>query len=232
MTTTETTTKIGKGTKFHATYQDGNPEWSVTKSRGRGVFEARIVDERCFGAVTKVFTTEEINRSIAMSQYFSNTLSESDRFYASLTLGQVVHYHNSFGKFIRCVVVDACLPDTGFNKVRCLMPIALVGPWHKSDLPKRRPNGEVYYGYNVDKIRNQEPWKPNYQHIYESGAGSTATSYGDPSKLPEVDLTLPELTAEEQATAALWAKVDAIRTTISSGNDPAAILEAVRAALG
>ena len=57
---------------------------------------------------------------------FFNSLGEkTENFYRTLKVGSTVHYHNAFGAYVRCVVVENSEP--GQNKSgRALKPLALV----------------------------------------------------------------------------------------------------------
>lgn len=225
--------KIEKGTKFHATIADGNPEWEVTGKAGRGVWRAKCLGEDYRGEV-RAFTEAQIRQSVGMSRLFTDLGNENDAWYAKQPIGRVVHYHNSFGQYVRCEVV---MGTTVHSKVphKCLKPLALVGAWSKHDLPKRMPDGTIYYGYQADKIRSGECFEPNYGSIYETGKQGGRHFAEDPSKLPALDLSVPEMDAETQAQAKLWIAVKAAQAALSSEDDynrgPRARLEAALKAI-
>ena len=221
---TSTTLKVSKGTKFHASYADGNPEWEVTRSRGRGVWEAKVVNDADWGGVTKVFKTEEITHSVRLSQFFADNTNTHAKFYAGLKLGAVIHYHDSFDRFIRCEVVEGTTQDNP-SLHHVLRPIALVGAWPSHDLPRRLADGSIYQSYHVEQIATGKCFEPNYLNLYESGS-VPATRSGDPRKLPALDLSVPPLTSEAEATAKLWQAVKAARNALESGSnsDPKKLL--------
>jgi len=231
MTTKTSSPKIGPGTRFNSVYADSNPTWEITRPRGRGVWEAKITDHDYAGTV-KVFTTAEVKHAVGMASAFAQMDNENDAFYASLKLGQIVHYHNSFGQFVRCeVVMGTTVHDKTMHK--CLKPIALVGDWKSYDLPRRLPNGEVDLGYQAEKIAKGDCFEPNYGCIYESGERSGSHFDTDPSKLPALDLSVPELTADAEATAKLWKAVEAARAVLENHKvtDPKARLTAALATI-
>lgn len=212
---TTTATKIGPGTTFHSSYADGNPKWEITRSRGRGVWEAKIVEDMDYPGVVKVFTAAEVKQAVGMSRFWNKNATDHEKFYAALKLGSVVHYHNAFGQFVRCeVVIGTTAQDP--KPHRCLKPVALVGAWKPYDLPKRRIDGTIEYGYHAENIRKGECFEPNFSNLYESG-NSSACRNGDPSKLPALDLSVPESSPEEQATAKLWQAVQAARKALEGG---------------
>ena len=57
-------------TRFYAVYADGRPQWEVTRSRGDGVWEAKVVKSLDWEGTVKVFTTEEISKALAWEAFF------------------------------------------------------------------------------------------------------------------------------------------------------------------
>jgi hypothetical protein len=222
---TSTTPKIGSGTRFHSVIADGNPEWEIIRSRGRGVWEAKCLGEDYAGTI-RVFTTEQVKHSVGMKLAFERSVDENAKFYASLQLGQIVHYDNGFQNWIRCRVV---MGSTVHNKSshKCLQPIALCGNWQKFDLPRRRENGEADLGHSARMVINGECFEPNYGCIYESGHWRGFKDSPDPATLAPIDLSVPEMSPEKAAEAKLWRAIQEARDTLSSNSrDPKEILEA------
>ena len=206
--------KIEKGTKFHAVIADSNPEWEVTGKGGRGIWRAKCLGEDYRGEV-RAFTEAQIRQSLGMARAFAKNDDENGAFYAGLKLGATVHYHNSFGQFIRCeVVMGTTVHDKSMHK--CLKPVALVGDWAKFDLPRRMPDGTINYGYQADKIRNGDCFEPNYGCIFESGRPGGRHFEVDPSKLPALDLSVPEMSDEKAAEAKLWTAVKEAQAALTS----------------
>jgi hypothetical protein len=221
--------KVSKGTRFHSDYQDGRPEWEVTKSLGRAVWEAKCLGPD-YAGLTKAFKTEDIQRALSMSQFFSKNQGDHASFYAGLTLGATVHYHNGFGQYVRCTVV---MSTTAHDKTphKCLKPVALVGNWRPLDLPRRRQNGSIDYGYQGKRILEGECMEPNFTSIFEGG-NSSARQGGDPTKLPALDLSVPEMDAKQAAAAQLWQAVQAARAALDSEElDPFKRLAAAQAVI-
>ena len=92
-------------TRFYAVYADGRPQWEVTRSRGDGVWEAKVVKSLDWEGTVKVFTTEEISKALAWEAFFKKNAKDHGSFYESLPLGTIVHYDNGFENWVRCEVV-------------------------------------------------------------------------------------------------------------------------------
>jgi len=148
----------------------------------------------------KVFGTEEIRAALEMNSFVASLMDASEAFYTGLKLGSIVHYHNGFGSFVRCRVVR----KEGKNE---LLPLALVGNWREHDLPHYNVYGEVDHRYYPRKIVDGETITPHASNIYEYPSFSSRPETPNPSTLPEVDLTLPPLTPEAEAKAALCRKI-------------------------
>jgi hypothetical protein len=208
------TTKIGPGTKFSSSYADSCPTWEIIRSRGRGVWEAKVVDSPDWNGVVKVFTDAEVKYSVGMGQTFKKIMSDHDKFYSGLTLGSIVHYNNGFEQYVRCeVVMGNTRHDDTKSPHKVLKPIALVGDW-THDLPKRHVDGVVYYGHHVNQIRTGECMTPNFTNIYE--AKPVGQRGKDPRNMPAIDLSVPEMTTEEAATAKLWQAVKAAKDALEA----------------
>jgi hypothetical protein len=98
-----------------------------------------------------------------------------------------------------------------------------VGNWDKSDLPRRGRNGEVIIGYHARNIAEGITFQPHASNIYECSPAGKA----DPRELPAHNLSVPELTPEQNDEARLWAAVKAAQAAlVSNSNSPKACLEA------
>ncbi len=206
---------IGPGTKFHSIIADANPEWEVTRARGRGVWEAKCLGEDYRGEI-RIFTRAQVQQSLGMAQFFAKNASDHDKFYSGLTLGAIVHYSHSFGEFVRCEVV---MGTTAYDKKphKCLKAIALVGTWKEWDLPRRRPDGRIDSGYSAKSVMTGECLEPNFTNIYESGLPSARMAGVDPRCLPPIDLSVPDMTADQLATQKLWQAVQAAKDVLEGG---------------
>ena len=220
---------VQPGMTFRSAYADGNPLWKVVEARGRGTWLCEIVNEPIeyngrvigsdFAGTRKAFLTGEITRSVNMAKMFENLHDEHASFYANLKVGQTVHYHNGFNTWVRCTVVR----DGNENKLK---PVALLGPWARYDLAHRNQDGTLAEGYYVKKIRTGELFTPNASNLFE--AGCKPGDGIDPNTLSPLDLSVPEMTPAEAATAALWQKVQEIHELTSQHvGDPKEILDQV-----
>lgn len=232
MTFVRSKVKIAKGTRFRSHYADSNPLWEVKKVRGVGVWECEIVPEdriiagRLFVGdyvgTKDVFTSEKILDSIEWSEKLQLIHNESDRWYQSLVVGQIVHYHNAFSQYVRCVVVN----DECNGQSPSLKPLALVGAWQKFDLPKRRRDGTIAQSIQVDQIQNGTVMRPNASNIYECYLFSDA-GRKDPRKLKPLDLSVPDMTPQEILIARLWTACAEVKQVFSDQSEvnPVVLLE-------
>lgn len=123
--------------------------------------------------------------------FFVRAEQAKQGFWASRKVGEILHYHNSFGQFIRGEVVD------NGGKME-LKPTALCGNWNKYDLPYRSKDGTINYSYHVKKIQEGESWQPSDSCVYEAPAYSESyKSAGDPRVMPAINLELPPMSDEE-----------------------------------
>jgi len=206
------------GTKFRSNYADGNPEWTVVRKSGPN-WLCKIMDDVDWQGTEKVFQSREILAALAMEKMFEKKAQEQDDYYASLQPGQTVHYDNGHNSFVRCEAVR------DGDKMK-LKPLAMVGKWDKHSLPGRNLNGDIHLPYYPKKIRDGEFFDPNASCIYENtGKGD------DPRKLPNLDLTVPTMTAEEEAIADLWRVVEAAKSAVETGSDPRIRLQLTHALL-
>lgn len=210
-------TLIGK--TFRATYCDGNCLWKVIKKLGPQVWLCEIdASDLDYGGTQKSFMTREIEASVNWSKRIDDLLTDHDKFYRDLVPGEVVHYHNGFQQYIRCEVVRR-------HNQNLLKPIAMVGDW-KHELPRRRhADGKPTYCYHADKIEKGELFEPNFSNIYEHSPKKFAV---DPRNLPALDISVPEMTAEQEKTAAKWQRIQRISDVISNERqNPDAVLKQI-----
>lgn len=164
-----------------------------------------------------------VKAQLRQDQYFRGAKNLNDSFYASLKPGQVVHYHHSAGAFVRCVVVTGA--DDAGKATHNLKPVALVGPWHEYDLPRRLPNGEVLEGLFARKVVIGEVMRPHETGIWESPRSPMkAAGVPDPAGLEPVSLYVPPMTEDQERRAGLWRKVDEIRELVNGDGDATWIL--------
>lgn len=206
---------IGIGTKFNYTYADGNPEWTVTQNRGRGMWIATIKEDADWKGTTKAFSSLEIRQSLALADMWAESASESDKFFMGLTSGSIVHYRNGHNQYVRCKVTPT----------KELLPIALVGDWRAYDLPKRQRDGTVYNGYHADKVINGTVFRPHASNVWECNVAQKPNSQpigfvseSNPNNMMPVMLTVPAMTPEQSVEAAKWRKIQQIQD-VSRNNE-------------
>ena len=234
---TKNTVRIG--TQFRSVVADANVLFQVTKRVATGVYEAVGMDEPSeidgrsyhsdFAGAVKVFQAREILASKGMEEFFKRSANETEDFFAGLSVGQTIHYHNGFNQFVRCQVVIAETVHSEGKKVKAIKPVALVGNWSKNDLPSRHVDGSVYNPYHVKCILEGSAFQPNASCICEAPGYSTRPVEQDPRTLPAIDLSVPPMTTKEEAQAKLWTTVNEVRSSLEQRNeDPKALLEKIR----
>jgi hypothetical protein len=204
--TTKSDVKVAVGVQFRSIIADCNALWEVYEKAGPGVWRAEVVNEPVeingtmydsdHVGTCDVFDEDQIARSLRAAAMWEGLADRRGDYFESLTVGDIVHYHNSFGQYVRCEVVRS--EDGSENQ---LQPIALVGAWKPYDLPQRRANGEISTPYHADKVLNRTgAWQPSDGCVYESPSfvkpRGEAESI-DPTALDPIPLVLPAPDAEE-----------------------------------
>ena len=209
------------GTKFRSTYADGNPEWTVIRKSGPN-WLCRIEADIDWQGQEKVFMPSEIQKSLAMSSMFTGMQQQNAGFYQSLTPGDTVHYNNGHGCFVRCVVIRQDME----NKLK---PIAMVGEWKFNDLPTRRQDGSICYNHYPQMMEDHGLFVPNASNIWEN-----RPTHEDPRQLPAIDLSVPDMTMEEERVARKWQKIAEVQQACSDGfskSDPDEVIASIRLAM-
>jgi|APSaa5957512622_1039677.scaffolds.fasta_scaffold39330_1 hypothetical protein len=218
-------TKVKKGLTFRSVVADANALWEV---RNLVSYDERGDNDPIWqcGCIEAGYETHDVFReskilSLAnVGEARKEMLSSNDAYYKSLNIGDVVHYHDGFGQFVRCEVVD----EEGSH---VLKRIGLVGKWKEYDLPNRTRTGEI----NIPpRCRMGTTFKPNYGTIYECDkfSGNSRVVF-DPTKLDLIDLSVPEMTEKQIAVAASWTAVESVRKLLAvSQHNPISILESAK----
>lgn len=141
---------------------------------------------------------EEINTEAKMEQ--------------KLTPGQIVHYYCGDNSWIRCEVQ----PD---QKLKAL---AFVGNWSKCSLPYRSKSGEEILPHYSIIVKTNAIFFSTSSNLWEFNKTSQ-----DPTNLPEINITLPPLTEQEQENIKLWKKIQLIETNLY-GDDPKTVINKIR----
>jgi hypothetical protein len=199
--------KVRKGTQFRSVIADCSALWEVTSVKGDTAY-AVVVDEPFeIGGVTypgeyagqeDVFLVDTIKSRLALSAVLTSLDNRREDFFENLTPGDVYHYHNGFGEYVRCVVTES----------HEFQPIALIGEWRQYDLYRVDATGKVHHGYHAAKILSGEgAWQPSETCVYESDEFVAPRGEGrdfDPRLRDPLDLTPPTPTAEETLRHELW----------------------------
>lgn len=186
--------KVTIGTTFFFHHADSRPEWKVTKKRGVDTFEATIISEDWQGT-TKVFGVEEIISAINADNFWESFADENQRWWAERKIGEIVHYHNGFGEFVRGEIIET--PE-GMK----MKPTALVGNWREGDLPHYDRYGNLCEGYHAREIREGKVFQPNASNMWESPTFSRRNDI-DPTVLPAISLEVKGMSSEQKEIKAL-----------------------------
>lgn len=175
---------VGERVKWSAA--DGYAVYIITKQRPLTLAHVALGDAyQANGATIRGFRLQDAKAQVRADRKWQTYMDEKARahedFYAGLSVGDVVHYHNSFGEFIRCKVVVAGENEKGHPGLvkgeKCLRPIELVGAWRSYDL--------LPTSYHVRQIREGEVCKPGHNNVYEADA-TLQKEHGDPAKMEAI----------------------------------------------
>lgn len=199
---------VGK-TSFRDSYADGRPKFVVRKDMKNGLYLCISEDDMDYNGVERYYSATQIRQMVNWDNALERSLRGRDDWWAHRTAGEVLHYHNGFGEYVRGEVIVQ-------DGEKRLQPIALVGAWKEHELPKRRPNGEVYYPYHADKVVfGTGAWQPSESNIYEfEGFVPNPRFPEDPRKMAPLNLGVPPMTDEEQRNAVLERKLDRVRNIL------------------
>jgi len=227
--------RVSKGLQFRSHFADSNPLWEVVQRRGSGVWECvivnepyttddgRVIDSDWVGRVD-VFDSSHILACVNHERMFKKLREDSDNWFDSLKDGDIYHYCNGFNQHVRCKVVT----EDGEKKFQ---PVALVGEWKGWDLPRREATGEIQYPYHAQKIIDGTgAWQPSTGCVYEHPDATSYHNEGDPRKMEEISLELPEMTSEEKESAALARTAEWVRETLNK-HEPKHALEMIKKSL-
>lgn len=221
---------VAPGLTFRAVVADCNALWKVIEPAGPQVWGCEVVDEPIeldggrtipgeYAGHTDVFLESDIIRRASMQTAMADLIADTGRFYDSLELGAVLHYHDAFGRFVRCEAVT-------HNGQRALRPTALVGAWQSIDLPRRNPDGTVNVPYHAKRIlEGGDPWRPSLSTLYEHP--SYTGPIDDPRTMTPISLTVEAMTDGQADQARLVGLVQSIRAECESRQEPAKILARV-----
>lgn len=227
------TVKIG--TQFRKAIADGNPLWEVLSITGDHA-EIVCVDEPFvhdgmtfpsdYAGTRSSALVSEIRQSLSASAFFEGLVKKSEDFWKNQEDGNVLHYHNSFGQFIRGVVVTV-------DGKKALRPTAMVGAWGAFDAARRMPNGSIQLGYHARKIMEGTPFAPHESNVFESPSFTRNPKHGDPRTMEPISLALPEPTVQEKVRQMQEGVIESVvaslqDTSVSVEDRLAAAIDALR----
>lgn len=191
-------------TTFRWTHADSNALWVVQRSRGNGVWDCVISkDDLDYAGTTRVFTSEEISGAVKTGNFWDQLKNDTDDFWKTREPGEVFHYLHSTKQFVRSEVVAS---QKGFE----LRPIALVGNWHASELPRWWDSGHYSDGgYWVGKIREGETFQPHEGNLWE-----VSPRDADPRIMEPLNIQRPAPTLAQREAADLLAVVAEVQALL------------------
>lgn len=215
MTTTTTAAKapsrVSKGMQFRSTLADGNPLWETIESPKSGQWLCRVIDEPMeingrtfpsdFAGHEAVFTSGDILSRMEFARRWASIASADEAWWDAQIEGATVHYHDSFGQFVRGVIV------VDENGKKAMRSTALVGPWR--GVVRVSESGDVQHGYHAKRILEGGTFTPSASNMWECSEHLRAR-HEDPTVMEPVSLKAPEPSREEKAEQAIVRKLAAI----------------------
>ena len=189
---------------------DGQAYYIVTKASPLTVAWIDAIDGWTVEAATiRGLTREDVLAQLWHRQKLTDLFSAGDRWWNEREIGETLHYHNSFGQFVRGTVVE-------HEGEKMLLPIALVGAWKKIDLPRRYDDGTILVPYHARKIAEGEPFRPHEANMYEHDSFRPNPKHRDfdPTTAEPIDLSVPEMTGAEEEIARLFGIAEAVIDTL------------------
>lgn len=194
--------QVTVGMRFTTFTSGKKSSWEVNeKSTSRHVWKCLSCD---WTGISKLFVAQDILDAVKREKGTCKT-----NFYEEVQVGQIVHYHVGFGEYVRCEVV---MTEHG----KKLKPIALLGNWHKCNLPKRTKTGQIDYGYYAKLIMKSSdayicPYETN---IYEANPSTNL----NPNDMEPISLEVPPMTQEEAEACELWDTVEKAQKALADEN--------------
>lgn len=194
---------VGELLKFPAA--DGYARYIITKQRPLTVAHLSLGDAwQADGATIRGIRLQDAKARVASEReqrkFFDDRLARHNTFYKSLSVGDIVHLDNSFGKFTRCEVVLAAEDDGHMLSPvkkgdKVLKPIALVGKWKSRDLWDT--------SYQAKNIAEGKTSRPGAQNLYESACYEGRGEGDPPTKMDPctIKVAVPPPTRGEEILA-------------------------------
>ena len=126
-------------------------------------------------------TAADVRSEVEWNRFNREREQAEEKFWASLEVGQIVHYHNCGKSFIRCEVVLAGepRPDDANHLLegdKCLRVVALVGGWSEYDL---QPGA-----YHVRGVDEGHLFLPNATCVWDFEGAPVREQENDPAGMP------------------------------------------------
>jgi hypothetical protein len=214
-------------------YADGAAHYLITKENTKTV---RIEHIRLggddwmipeYGAGTNIpkdHALKNLHRRDGLNAMFSNADQAREDFWNNQVIGSILHYREGNETFVRGKVVQDGTGKVGFKK------IGLVGNWRKWDLPFRTRSGSVTEGgYHAKQVAEGVWCQPHETDIYESPKFNRARCLMDPSTLPMINLTVPDMTPEEFNKSLLHLALDTVKQMVEErdNDNPTVTIQAI-----
>ena len=188
------------GNVFYETIADGNARFEVVSREARGIYKCVAKDNPGgdYDGTTRLKSKAELDSIINSQKVWDDLDKEAERYVASLSVGDIVHYSHGFGIFIQCEVVrsDEHGHDEWAKYGVALKQIALLGNARQHDLPSVR-HGQVYIPHLSSMVVNSEVFTPHPSNLYENKPDGKY----DPYKMGKVNIEIPQLTEADKRVA-------------------------------
>ena len=207
---------------------DGYAQYMVLSEKPLQLVHLDLVDGYAVeDSLLRGLRLEDVREMVGWERRWKRSATEpNEAFYSSVGPGDIVHYANGFGQYVRCEVVAATrvmgMREQDTVAGVALKPIALVGQWREYDLPRYQPDGSVRMGYHAEKILAGELMQPHASTIYEYEGRAKRSGETDPRGLDPISLDPPFMTPEQERIAPLakaLEKIAAATQTITNPQD-------------
>jgi hypothetical protein len=174
--------RVEVGTRFRAPYEATKVTWEIYRKTADGRWLARIEDDEIAGDIG-TFTTRQIEQHLGYEQELRRAQIDHEKFYRSLPIGKIVHYHDGHNRFVRCEVTSD----------RKLKAIALVGNWRPDELPHNRTDGSRIVPFHSQRVLRGDVFEPRAHTVYEAlyeAYEHDDPALMDPRGLPDLKLQI------------------------------------------
>jgi len=156
-----------------------------------------VADENKWGINERPFSVSEVRVILFWQSTFTSAKEETEDFWESTEVGQVLHYDEGISRLIRgTVVID---PEDGTKKLQLM---ELIGDWSFEE-PHREKDGSVRKSHYIIAVEEKKMVVPSSESIWENLSPEVQSGprfrdlEGDPATLAPWTYTIPELTEDE-----------------------------------